>query len=89
MVSAGLILDNLKVVNKNYQEFVDSLKAMSHDVQSGEQKDLAGLRLDDRLKDFIKFKLVSELYINDLDSAVQYLTAGLRALANLVELSDK
>ena len=84
-----MILDNLKVVNKNYQEFVDSLKAMSHDVQSGEQKDLAGLRLDDRLKDFIKFKLVSELYINDLDSAVQYLTAGLRALANLVELSDK
>lgn len=89
LISAGLILDNVKDMSAHYQTFIDSLKTISYDVEKGAQTNLAGLGLDDKLKDFIKFKLVTELYINDLDAAVHYLSAAMSALAQLVELSDK
>jgi hypothetical protein len=89
LISAGLILDNVKDMSAQYQTFIDSLKTISYDVEKGAQTNLAGLGLDDKLKDFIKFKLVTELYINDLDAAVHYLSAAMSALAQLVELSDK
>ena len=89
LVSAGLILDNLKVVGDNYQQFIEAAKGIVYDVEKGTQINLAGLGLNEKLMDFIKFKLVTELYINDFDGAVQYLGSSLSALGQLVELSDK
>ena len=89
LMSAGMTLDNMNDLSTHYQQFIDGLKTTSYDVEKGAQTNLAGLGLDEKLKDFIKFKLVSELYVNDLDTAVQYLSASLSALAQLVELSDK
>lgn len=89
LMSAGMTLDNMNDLSTHYQQFIDGLKTISYDVEKGAQTNLAGLGLDEKLKDFIKFKLVTELYVNDLDAAVQYLSASLSALAQLVELSDK
>jgi hypothetical protein len=89
LVSSGLILDNLKTVGDSYQRFIEAAKGIVYDVEKGTQTNLAGLGLNEKLKDFIKFKLVTELYLNDYDAAVHYLSAALSALAHLVELSDK
>ena len=89
LISAGMILDNLKVVGDNYQQFIEAAKGIVYDVEKGAQTNLSGLGLNEKLMDFIKFKLVTELYLNDFDAAVMYLSAALSALAQLVELSDK
>lgn len=89
LISAAMILDNLKIVTDKYQSFVDNLKTLIYDIENNTQTNLASLGLDEKLMDFIKFKLVTELYVNDFDAAVRYISAALSALGHLVELTEK
>ncbi len=89
LISTGMVIDNLQMVNDQYQQFIAEVKTIAYDVEKGVQTELAGLGLDDKLKDFIKFKMVTELYLNDLDNAVQYLTASLSVLTKLIKLSGQ
>ena len=84
-----MVLDNLQMVNDQYQQFITEVKTIAYDVEKGVKTELAGLGLDDKLKDFIKFKMVTELYLNDLDNATQYLTASLSVLTKLIKLSGQ
>lgn len=89
LISTGMVLDNLKMVNDQYQQFITEVKTIAYDVEKGVQTELAGLGLDDKLKDFIKFKMVTELYLNDLDNTTQYLTTSLSVLTKLIKLSGQ
>lgn len=89
LISTGMVIDNLQMVNDQYQQFIAEVKTIAYDVEKGVQSELAGLGLDDKLKDFIKFKMVTELYLNDLDNAMQYLTASLSVLTKLIKLSGQ
>ena len=89
LISTGMVLDNLQMVNDQYQQFITEVKTIAYDVEKGVKTELAGLGLDDKLKDFIKFKMVTELYLNDLDNTTQYLTASLSVLTKLIKLSGQ
>lgn len=88
LMSAAMILDNLKIVSDRYHSFVDSLKTLIYDIENNKQTNLAELGLDEKMMDFIKFKLVTELYVNDFDAAVRYITAAISALSHLIELNE-
>ena len=89
LISCALILDNLQVIGQSYTQFIEAAKGLVYDVQKGEQKDLASLGLNERLQDFIKYKLVTEVYLIDFDLGVRYLSAAVSVLSELVELSDQ
>lgn len=88
IVHAGLFIDNLVDVNAMYNELIVAVKAMHHDVSTDKIKNLAQLDIDSHLKEFIKFKMLSEGYTVCSDICIAFLSAGSSALSQLVVLAD-
>lgn len=88
VVQTGMMLDNLMDISNQYVELVEKVKATCFDIEQDKVKQLADLDIDSRLKDFIRFKVASELYNSAIDTSVGYLTSVMSALSVLVEMDE-
>ena len=87
-MSVGLCIDNLKTINDSYKTFIDKLKAAVYEIEKGEKEKLSDLDLDNKMKDFIKYKLVTELYSLNISMGIDFLTSLASAFTTLVELGE-
>lgn len=88
VTQVAMTLDNLRDVSIKYNELIEQVKATCYDVQQGKVKQLSSLDIDSRLKDFIRFKVVSELYTTSVDVASSYVVSAISAMSELVELNN-
>lgn len=88
-VHVGLFMDNLSDLSKQYTELMDKIKALHYDIKSDKVKNLAEVDVDSELKDFIKFKMLSEAYTICSDLCVEFLTSAASALSELVALDGQ
>ena len=88
-VHVGLFMDNLSDLSKQYVYLMDKIKALHYDIKSDKVKNLAEVDVDSELKDFIKFKMLSEAYTICSDLCVEFLTSAASALSELVALDGQ
>ena len=89
IVDASVALDNLKTLNESYKKFCSDIKVIIYDIEKNKDKKLSDLGLDEKLQDFIKFKLATEVYVILVESVVSYLTGITGVLRQTVELGKK
>ncbi|WP_396190430.1 hypothetical protein [Flavobacterium sp.] len=88
LMNVGLCLDNLKTINNSYGDLVTKLKALVYEIEKDQKDRLSDLGIDEQLKDFIKYKLVTELYIVNIKLGVEFLTSLVSAFTVLIELKE-
>ena len=88
IMAVGMTIDNLKTINDTYKTFIDKLKATVYEIEKGEKEKLSDLDLDEKMKDFIKYKLVTELYSLNISMGIDFLTSLVSAFTVLVELGE-
>lgn len=88
VMSVGLCIDNLKTINDSYKNFIDKLKATVYEIEKGEKEKLADLDLDGKMKDFIKYKLVAELYTLNISMGIEFLTSLMSAFTILADIGE-
>jgi hypothetical protein len=88
LMQAAIMTDNLKDLSTQYAELVEKVKAVCYDIGEGKVKGLAELDIDSHLKDFIRFKVCTELLGSAVDLAVEYTTSVLGTFEQLIELDN-
>lgn len=88
IMSVGLCIDNLKTINDSYKGFIEKLKATVYEIEKGEKEKLTDLDLDEKMKDFIKYKLVAELYTLNISMGIEFLTSLVSALTVLADIGE-
>lgn len=86
LMNVGLCVDNLKTVNDGYSSLIEKLKALVYEIEKGEKEKLTDIGLDEHLQDFIKYKLATELYLNSIKTATEFLTSLITAFGILLEV---
>lgn len=86
IVDASVALDNLKTLNESYKKFCSDIKVIIYDIEKNKDKKLADLGLDEKLQDFIKFKLATEVYVILVEAVMSYLSGITGVLRQTVEL---
>lgn len=88
VLNTTVAIDTLKGVTDNFVRFVDELKVIAYNVQNDEYKKLSELGLDEKIQDFIKFKLVMEISYININLIIDYMTSVMSALNIVVELKE-
>ena len=88
VTQAGMMLDNLKDLGTEYSGLMDKVKATCFDVEQGKVEKLAELGIDTHLKDFIRFKLASELCAMAVELGIEFLTGVMTVFSELIELDQ-
>ena len=73
LIDLSMSVDNFNVVNNNLNKLIDELKVFIYDVEQDKYTNLASLDIDSKVKDFIKFKLVSEAYYCNVGMLLNYI----------------
>lgn len=73
LIDLSMSVDNFNVVNNNLNKLIDELKVFVYDVEQDKHTNLAELDIDSKVKDFIKFKLVSEAYYSNVNMLLEYI----------------
>lgn len=88
VMSVGLMIDNINDLSSLYTDLIDKVKSTCYDVEEGKVEKLSQLDIDSRLKDFIRFKLASEVFSNSIEMAIEYITAFISVFSGLIELDN-
>ncbi len=88
IAAISLSVDNLNDVTEHFKTFIDQLKVMIVDVTSEKVKDLASLKIDDKVKDFIRFKLTMESLFINVNTMIEYMVTVMTVLNTTVELRE-
>lgn len=73
LIDLSMSVDNFNVVNSNLNKLIDEVKVFIYDVEQDKYSNLAELDIDSKVKDFIKFKLVSEAYYSNVTMLLNYI----------------
>ena len=73
LIDLSMSVDNFNVVNANLNKLIDEVKVFIYDVEQDKYSNLAELDIDSKVKDFIKFKLVSEAYYSNVTMLLSYI----------------
>jgi hypothetical protein len=73
LIDLSMSVDNFNVVNSNLNKLIDEIKVFIYDVEQDKYSNLAELDIDSKVKDFIKFKLVSEAYYSNVTMLMSYI----------------
>ncbi len=73
LIDLSLSVDNFNVVNSNLNKLIDEVKIFIYDVENDKYTNLAELDIDSKVKDFIKFKMVSEAYYSNVGMLLNYI----------------
>jgi len=87
-INVGLYIDNLTTVTENFRKFIDEIKVIIYNIEKNTNQDLTKIGIDDKLKDFIKFKLVIETCYINTDIVVDFVSSVLSVLNLCVELKQ-
>lgn len=88
LVDLSITDDSFNLVNSNFNTLIDELKVLNYDVGSGKYTNLPELNIDSKIKDFIKFKLISEIYYINMMLVMKYLQGMLSVLDQTLELKS-
>ena len=88
LVSLTISIDTLGSVTEHFNQFVDTLKVVAYNVSNDHFKNLAELGLDNKVKDFIRFKLVMEISYININLVMDYMTSVMSALNVALELKE-
>lgn len=88
VISAGISIDTLKGITEHFTSFVNDLKVLSYDVQNDKYANLAELGIDDKVQDFIKFKLAMEASFININMVMNYISSISSILDICLELSE-
>ena len=88
LVSLTVSIDTLNGVTDHFNSFVDSLKVIAYNVGNDEFKNLSELGLDNKVKDFIRFKMVMEISYINVNLVMDYMTSVISALNIALELEE-
>lgn len=86
LIDLSLTVDNFNVVNNNLNKLIDELKVIIYDVEKDKYTNLANIDIDTKVKDFIRFKLVSETYYINISLLLSYILNSISVINNCVEL---
>lgn len=84
----GMVLDNLRDLGNEYNGLMEKVKATCFDVEEGKVEKLAELDIDSYLKDFIRFKLASELCSMAVETGIEFITGVMTVFSELIELDN-
>lgn len=73
LIDLSMSVDNFNVVNSNLNKLIDEVKVFIYDVERDKYSNLAELDIDSKVKDFIKFKLISEAYYSNISMLLNYI----------------
>ena len=73
LIDLSMSVDNFNVVNSNLNKLIDEIKVFIYDVENDKHANLAELDIDSKVKDFIKFKMVSEAYYCNVGMLLNYI----------------
>ena len=85
IIDMSLSVDILRAVLNNFNSYMDELKVLRVGIEDGEFENLAELGIDDKIKDFIKMKLIVEIISVNVNIAFDYLSG----LAGILDLAVK
>lgn len=88
VTQVGMMLDNLKDLGNEYSGLMEKVKATCFDVEQGKVNKLAELDIDTHLKDFIRFKLASELCAMAVELGIEFVTGVMTVFSELIELDQ-
>lgn len=86
LVQTAMMVDNLNDLSKQYGGLIEKVKATCYDIEQDKVKNLPELDIDARLKDFIRFKIASELCSSAIDISVEYVTTAVDTFSTFIEL---
>lgn len=86
LIELSIIIDNFNVVNSSLGKLIDQLKVIIYDVEQDKYKKLAELDIDSKVKDFIKFKLISETYSINISMLLKYIITINTVISKCVDL---
>lgn len=85
---AAVSIDTLKGVSGHFVTFTDELKVLSYNVQKDQYTNLTEIGIDEKVKDFIKFKLAMEASFININLILDYITSAVTVLNTCLELSE-
>ncbi len=85
---AAVSIDTLKGVSGHFTSFTDELKVLSFNVQKDQYTNLTEIGIDEKVKDFIKFKLAMEASFININMILDYITSAVTVLNTCLELSE-
>lgn len=88
LIDLSMSVDNFNVVNNNLNKLIDELKVFIYDVEQDKHANLAELDIDAKVKDFIKFKLVSEAYYSNVNMLLNYILNADSIINKCIELKS-
>lgn len=88
LVDISTSVDNLNDINTHFSKFIDEIKVIIYDVEKGTKRNFSELGIDEKLKDFIKFKIAMESYFISIKLAVEYLTGVMSVINICVKLDE-
>lgn len=88
LISVTVSVDTLKGVNTNFENFTKDLKVLAYNVENDQYANMTELGIDERLQDFIKFKLALEASYININMVLDYITSILSVIDVCVELSE-
>lgn len=88
LVSVTVTVDTLKGVNQNFNTFTDELKVIAYNVDNDQYSNLSEIGIDQKLKDFIKFKIAMEASYININMTMDYIVSILSVLDVCLELAE-
>lgn len=88
LVNIATNIDSINDVNNNFSKFIDELKVIIFDISEDKYKDLSSISIDDKVKDFIKFKLIIESNYISTSILMEYITTLMSVLNECVSLKE-
>lgn len=84
----ALNVDNLNDVAQHFNDYVNQLKVLMVDIDQGKYKDLKSVGIDEKVKDFIRFKLTMESLFINVNTMIEYMVTVMTVLNTTVELKE-
>ena len=79
-------IDTLNVLNINLDKLLEETKALIYDIEQNKYDKLAELNIDNKIKDFIKFKIMFEISVVNINLLSSFLLQCLTILNKAIEL---
>lgn len=88
LIDLSMSVDNFNVVNTNLNKLIDEVKVIIYDVENDKYTNLATIDIDSRVKDFIRFKIISETYYINVNLLIDFILNCVSVINSCVELKD-
>lgn len=89
VVEMGVSIDILTSISKNFSDFMNELKVIRVGVEDDEFEKLSDLGLDQKVKDFIVFKLVVDIITNNINLGFDFITGMISVMEKSIRFKSE